>query len=512
MKKAIAMCLIACMVMTGCGGSKGGAETPQETVAGSDGQNVKIKDEIIFCQGNDLTTLDATIGQQERAYSISNNMFDPLLTYDSGMKMQPCLATEYQWADDTTLKLTLREGVKFHDGSDMNAEDVKFTLDLIDQRGALFVGNYDGCTIDDDYHVTVKLKAPNPACLSILTLPQASVVPAEYDEATFGSNPIGTGPYKLKEAVEGDYYTLERFDDYWGGPAKTRLLTMKIVPEASQRTMMLETGEVDVAYEVPNNDISRIQENKDLQILTSPSMKIILMELNCSSDGPVGSPDVRKAVECAINKQTIVDSLLYGFGTVSDNIIPQSAQDYREYETNGYDPEKAKSLLDQAGYGSGITLTLWTNSNQTNTEIAQVLQSQLAEVGITLNIVTQDDNTSFSLIEAGEDFDLMLDFWQTNTGHADYVFNGMLLSTSVNNFSRYYNPEFDETYVKYASTGEGEEREALLKQLYDDMVTDTPIIGLYSETKVIAATGKLQGLMLSQIGAHEYQNAVVTEE
>ena len=77
---------------------------------------------------------------------------------------------------------------------------------------------------------------------------------------SFGANPIGTGPYKLKEAVEGDYYTLERFDDYWGGPAKTKLLTMKIVPEASQRTMMLETGEVDVAYEVPNNDISRIQE------------------------------------------------------------------------------------------------------------------------------------------------------------------------------------------------------------------------------------------------------------
>ena len=196
--------------------------------------------------------------------------------------------------------------------------------------------------------------------------------------------------------MEGDYYTLERFDDYWGSPAKTKLLTMKIVPEASQRTMMLETGEVDVAYEVPNNDISRIQENKDLQILTSPSMKIILMELNCSSDGPVGNPDVRKAVECAINKQTIVDSLLYGFGTVSDNIIPQSAQDYREYETNGYDPEKAKSLLAQAGYSDGIQLTLWTNSNQTNTEIAQVLQSQLAEVGINLNIVTQDDNTSFS--------------------------------------------------------------------------------------------------------------------
>ena len=516
MKKTWAMCLAACMLLTACGGgaaeetaAAGGAASSE--TAGTEA-SANIKDEIIFCQGNDLTTLDATIGQQERAYSISNNMFDPLLTRDSDMKMQPCLATEYEWADDTTLKLTLREGVKFHDGSDMTAEDVKFTLDLIDERGALFVGNYDSCTIDDDYHVTVKLNSPNPAFLSTLTLPQAAVVPAEYDEATFGENPIGTGPYKLKEAVEGDYYTVERFDDYWGEPAKTQYLTMKIVPEAAQRTMMLETGEVDVAYEIPNNDISRIQENEDLQLLTCPSMKIILMELNCSSDGPIGDPNVRKAVECAIDKQTIVDSLLYGYGTVSSNIVPQAAEDYREYETNSYDPEKAKSLLAEAGYGDGFELTLWTNSNQTNTEIAQVMQSQLAEVGITLNIVTQDDNTSFSLIEAGEDFDLMLDFWQTNSGHADYVFNGMLLSSSVNNFSRYFNDEFDATYVEYASTGEGEEREALLKELYDDLVRDTPIIGLYSETKVVAATADLHDLILSQIGAHEYQNAYITEE
>ena len=111
---------------------------------GRDGRADPGRTESSQDEGNDLTTLDATIGQQERAYSISNNIFDPLFTYDSDMKMQPCLATEYEWADDTTLKLTLREGVKFHDGSDMNAEDVKFTLDLIDQRGALFVGNYDG--------------------------------------------------------------------------------------------------------------------------------------------------------------------------------------------------------------------------------------------------------------------------------------------------------------------------------------------------------------------------------
>ena len=154
MKKTWAMCLAACMLLTACGG--GAAEETAAAGGAASGEtagteaSANIKDEIIFCQGNDLTTLDATIGQQERAYSISNNMFDPLLTRDSDMKMQPCLATEYEWADDTTLKLTLREGVKFHDGSDMTAEDGKFTLDLLDERGALFVDNYDSRTIDDD--------------------------------------------------------------------------------------------------------------------------------------------------------------------------------------------------------------------------------------------------------------------------------------------------------------------------------------------------------------------------
>lgn len=505
MKRALAMMLSGCMMMTVAG--SGITCLAEDTV-----DTGNIKDEIIFCQGNDLTTLDASIGQQERAYSISNNMFDPLLDHDSDMNIVPCLATDYEWTDDTTLVLTLREGVKFHDGSDMNAEDVKFTLDLINERGALFAGNYKECVIDSDYQVTVKLDAPNPAFISTLTLPQAAVVPAEYDEATFGTNPIGTGPYKLKEAMEGDYYTLERFDDYWGEPAVTQYLTLKIVPEASQRTIMLETGEVDVAYNIPSNDIARVEENDELQIMTCPSMKIILMELNCASEGPIGDARVRKAVECAIDKQLIVDSLLYGYGTVSANIVPQAAEDYREYETNSYNPEKAKELLAEAGYADGVELTLWTNSDQTNTEIAQVMQSELAEVGITLNIVTQDDNTSFALMEAGEDFDIMFDFWQTNSGHADYVFSGMLYSTSINNYSRYKNPEFDATYEKYASTGDGEEREKLLEQLYTDMAEDTPIIGLYAETKVIAATANLHGLILSQIGAHAYQEAYVTAD
>lgn len=470
-----------------------------------------LKDTITFCQGNDLTTMDASIGQQERAYTLTNHIFDPLFTHDADMKVIPCLALSNKWLDDKTLEITLREGVKFQDGSTMTPEDVKFTMDLINKRGALFVGNYESCTVDGS-KVIIKLKKPNPALVSILTLPQASILPQkiyEKDPDGFAKKPVGTGPYKLKDFAEGDYYTLERFDDYWGTPAKTKYLTMKIVPEPAQRTILLETGKVDAAYDIPGNDIKRVQENNDLQILTGDSMKIILMEMNTQSKGPLGKAKVRKAIECAIDKKNIVDSLLYGYGNVSSNIVPASAQDYMDYQSNTFNLEQAKKLLAEAGYPNGFTTSIWTNSNQTNTEISQVLQSQLSKVGIKLNIVVQDDNTSFTRIEGGQDFDMILDFWQTNTGHADYVFNGMLLSTSVNNFARYKNPKFDEVYKEYASTGEGEKRQELLKQLYGFLTTDVPIIGLYSEKKVVAATKALEGVKISQIGAHEYQDAVL---
>jgi peptide/nickel transport system substrate-binding protein len=504
MKRVFAVALLVGLLsIIGC--------SPSGT-ASSTSSKGKTKDTIVFCQGNDLTTMDASIGQQERAYSLSNHMFDTLFTYNTEMKMIPCLALSYTWKDDVSLMLVLRKGVKFHDGTEMTAEDVAYTMDLINQRGALFVGNYKNCEIVDGYTVIIHLKKPNPALVSIFTLPQAAVLPKNAyskDPDGFGSHPVGTGPYKLDKFAEGDFYSLVRFDDYWGEKAKTKSLTMRIVPEPSQRTILLETGKVDAAYDIPINDVQRVKKNKKLQLMTCPSMKVILIEFNCASTKAIGNAKVRNAIECAIDKQTIVTSLLAGYGTVADSIVPKSAQDYREYATNQYDPAKAKSLLAEAGYADGFQATLWTNANQTNTEIAQVLQSQLAKVGVKLDIVVQDDNTTFSQVEAGADYDLILDFWQTNSGHADYVFNGMYYSTSVNNFSRYKNKEFDTTYREYASTGEGEKREALLKKLYAFIAADKPAMALYNESKVIAATANMEGLKLSQIGAHEYQDAVV---
>ncbi|MDO4488691.1 MAG: ABC transporter substrate-binding protein [Eubacteriales bacterium] len=519
MKRVFSVLLASAMifVLAACGSSSSSA--PASTTAAASGETAaaaaatEYKDTLVFCNGQDLTTLDASIGQQERAVYLTNHMFDPLVTFGENEQIVPCLAESFEWSDDSiTLTVVLKKGVKFHDGSDMTAEDVKFTMDLLQQRGMTFGGNYDNTEIVDDYTVKIHLNAPNPAFLNTIAMPQCCILPSDaYDEATFGQNPIGTGPYKLKEYKEGDYYTIERFDDYFGEPAKTQYITLRIVPEPSQRAILLETGEVDVAYNLSFNDIDRLSNDPNMKVLRSPSMKVINIDFNCQSTGPIGNPKVRQAVECAMDKDIIVNSLLSGYGEVSKSLISPLAADYRETFVNEYNPEKAKQLLAEAGYADGCEMTLFTNSDQINGEMATVIQNQLAAVGIKLNIVVQDDNTTFAMVENGEDFDMILDFFQCASKHADYVFVNAYTSDSFNNYSRYFDDEFDQTYYKYCATAEGEEREALLNKLYEMLGTNTPAIGIYTENKIVVTSAKVDGVKLSTSGAHEFQYATVAK-
>lgn len=517
MKKWLSLLLAAVMmlsVLCGCSSGSGAATAAPAGPSGSAEPTERaIKDEIVFAQGSDLTTMDPHKGMQERAYSLTNNIFDPLVTFDSDMKIQPCLATSWQWLEDNcVLEMKLRQGVKFQNGEDFTAEDVVFNADRLQELNHVFGDSYVKTEAVDDYTVRFYLSTPKPSLLNALTDPMCSMIPKDYFEADpdgFAAKPIGTGPYMLKEFSSGDYYTLERYDGYWGGPAKTKYLTLRIVPESGQRVMLLETGEVDVAYEIPYNSVSTIEGNDDLQLLQTPSMKIVMLYFNTQSSGPASNPLVRKAVESAIDKQAIVNAVCYGYGTPTYSICPSNVTDYVELPGNHYDVARAKELMTQAGYPDGCDLTIWSNSNQANTELCTILQSQLKEIGINLNIVVQDDNTTNTLRNAGEDFGIILHFFSCNIGHADYVLYWTLKSGNYSDFSRFNNPEYDKTYLTWEKTAEGADRQKLLEKLYSIEQENLPEIPMYNDVKLIGATKNLEGMQLSQIGAHEYQNAVV---
>lgn len=479
----------------------------------------KIKDEIIFAQSADLTTMNPNIGTQERAYSLTNHMYDPLLTYDSEMNLQYRLATSYEWLDDLRLKLNIRKGVKFHNGDPVTVRDVIFTLGQRAKRGASFTQyvDLDNIEVIDDHSMILNFTTPHPSFIYQLTDPAWGIMPKDYFEAHgdkhFAANPVGSGPYKIKEYVTGDFYTLERNDDYWGGPAKTKFLTMKVIPEAGQRTILLETGEIDVAYEIPYVDAAKVKENPDLQFLSTPSMKIVMFYANCESATPISNKLVRQAMEYAIDKQLIVDALLYGYGKVAYAIVPEVVFEYKEVKNpHVYDLEKAKALMAEAGYPDGFEMEIWTSAIQTNTELCQTIQDMLAAINIRASVLVQDANTIDARQDAGDEFGLSLHFYSCNSGHAEYTLSNILPTGMLRNDSRFSNAAYDEAYYKWLVTTEEKERDALLTTMYEVQNEETPVIPIYNEVKILGATKNLKGLKLSRIGAHDYQNAVVYVE
>ena len=372
----------------------------------------------------------------------------------------------------------------------------------------------DNLEAKDDHTVIMHFMTPHPSFIYQLTDPAWGIMPKNYFEEVgeegFAKAPIGSGPYKLKEYVTGDYYTLERFEDYWGGPAKTQYLTMKIVPEAGQRTIMLETGEIDVAYEVPYVDAAKIIDNDDLQFLSTPSMKIVMFYLNTQSATPLSDKRVRQAIEYAIDKEAIVQAVCYGYGTVAYAIVPESVTEYKAVkEPHVYDLEKAKALMAEAGCADGFSMEIWTSSTQTNTEICQVIQEQLAAINIDAEILVQDANTIDARIDAGDEYGMSLHFYSCNSGHAEYTLSNILPTGMTRNDSRFSSAEYDEAYYKWLVTVDEAERDELLTTMYEIQNDETPVIPLYNEVKILGATKNLEGLELSMIGAHQFENAVV---
>ena len=525
MKKVIALLLAASMALslTGCSGSSSetAAADSGGGSAGAGGQTAerKIKDEIVFAQSSDLTTMNPYIGTQERAYSLTNHMYDTLLVYDSDMNMSCSLAESYEWTDDLTLQINLQHDVTFHNGDPLTAEDVIFTFEKRAERGSAFKNYIDVANMQakDDYTVIVPFTSPHPSFIYQLTDPAFGIVPKKYFESVgeegFAKAPIGSGPYKLKEYVTGDYYTLERYDEYWGGPAKTKYLTMKIVPEAGQRTIMLETGEIDVAYEIPYVDAAKIEANDDLQFLSTPSMKIVMFYLNTQSATPLKDNRVRQAIEYAIDKEGIVQAVCYGYGSVAYAIVPDSVFEYKEVrEPHEYNLDKARELMKEAGCEDGFAMEIWTSSVQTNTEICQVVQEQLAAINIKAEISVQDANTIDTRIDAGDEFGMELHFYSCNSGHAEYTLSNILPTGMMRNDCRFSNAAYDAAYEEWLVTTDEAKRDELLTEMYEIQNEETPVIPLYNEVKVLGATKNLEGFKLSRIGAHQYQDAVVYED
>jgi peptide/nickel transport system substrate-binding protein len=356
--------------------------------------------------------------------------------------------------------------VKFHDGTDFNADAVVFSLARqydpdhpYHQYGEWAYWGYMFSDVEraekiDDYTVKIHMEQPNASIMTSLAMFTCAIVsPAnaeKWKEDAF-AHPVGTGPFRFVEWVKDDHITLEAFDDYWKGrPALDRLI-FRVIPDPSARLLALERGDIH-GMEYPNPaDFDRIQANEDLALMSEPGMNIGYMAMNagygyqdankngvCDPNEPwVKTPGyhepltrkkVRQAVNMAIDKQSIVDNIYLGTATVAKNGMPPFMlgynDDIRDYP---YDPERARELLAEAGYPDGFEVTLYVMPVSRPymfdpPKIGEAIQSYLAAVGITVSFYQVDWATYLQETEAGN-HQMCLLGWTGDNGDPDNFMN-----------------------------------------------------------------------------------------
>lgn len=507
--RILALFLAAALMLTGC------SSKPAEPAANQEGSGVK--DTVVFAQGADVTSLDPHIGKETPAVTVHGQIFNSLVATDKDMNVIPCIAESWEALSDKSYKFKIRQDVKFHDGTPLTAEDVKFSLDrAVASSYVSYIVNFiDNVEVVDKYTVIVNTKEPYAPILMNLAHPSAAIVSkalTEADPEGLKTKPIGTGPYKFVEWKHGEYVKLTANENYFGGAPKTKNIEMRVIPEAAQRTIALETGEVDVAYDLSPNDLSKIKENQDLQLLEAPSLSAWFLQFN-TAKAPFDKKEVRQAIRYAIDSQTIVDTILYGAGEIAGSIIPPIAFGYQDVAKYEYNKEKAKELLAQAGYSNGFKTKIYVNDNQSRIEICQVIQSQLKEIGIDASVEVLEFATFIEKTNSGE-HDMAFFGWTTSTADADYTYYPILHSSqhgAPGNRSFISNPDIDKYIVNGRISADKAARLENYKALEGVLADVSPIAPLYYNKVNVGTSKKVKDFIINPCGYHNYFTVTVAQ-
>ena len=519
MKRAISILLSILMLSTtlfGCGNQNTenngtwGNQNNQSTQNSDDDR--AVKDTLTIALAYDISSLDPQVGKEARACVVSQQIFDTLLQWDPeggmGSEIVPALATSWEYLDDCTLELKLREGVLFHNGEEMTADDVVYSIERT--MNSSYVG-YHATAIDhvekvDDYTVRIVTSEPYGPLLAALCVTAFSVVcksVAEADEDGFAENPVGTGPYKFVSYTSGDNIQLEAFDDCWRGTPVTKHINMVIIPENSQRTVMLETGEADIAYDILPNDVNRIEENEDLTLANIQGAKTYVMRFNYDNEGPVGDKRVRQAIEYCLNREQMVDVILYGHGYPAYSTAGTQNLIYQEVEHRTQDFDKARELLEEAGYADGFEMNLWTSTDSVLSQYANVIQSELAKVNIDVNIEILESSALLANTESDkENYDSMVNFANDLTFDARYFLYSFYYSGSSNNSSFMHNDQLDELLLAGRQIIDVDEAQDTYKAINDILMDERVEIPLFYDEVLVGMSKDVFGFIPKAQGIH----------
>ncbi len=369
------------------------------------------KDQWVIAFGDEPFTLNPANKGALAAVSdfVQLHIFDALVDFTGpNLTLRPMLAERWESPNPNTLRFHLRHGVKFHNGDPLTAEDVKFTVDLqLQNKGSTansYLGPTEGARVLDPYTVEITTRTPFPPLLTNLT--RLHILPRAYarigPEAFGSKQPIGSGPYRFVEWQRGQRIVLEANPDYWGGVPSPRRLVFRFIQDPSTRAAELKAGGVDIITGPPVAQLKELSTG-DTEIVTVPAARLIAYPFNMLQK-PLDDVRVRRALNYAVDRETIVKSLLQGYGKPTGQPFAPGWLGYDpEIKPFPYDPVRAKRLLTEAGYPNGfdVTWNISTGVFLADKEIAEAAAAMLGQVGVRVRLVPTERAKIQKDLEAG---------------------------------------------------------------------------------------------------------------
>lgn len=445
---------------------------------------------------------------------------------DEKLEIAPRLADKWEVSDDgMTWTFTLKKGVQFHSGAPFNAEAVKKNFDRLlkgqYKRTSLFTPFLSEVKAVDDHTVQFLLSMSFGPFLHTMCHTAGVIIdPTRIDEgAEIKNNPSGTGPFKFKSWQKGDRINLTAFDNYRGGRPKIDELVLMTIPDDNARTMMLETGEVDIAERISSFEVERLKENKDIELTIQSGMRVMYFAIN-NLDPILKDVRVRQALNYAVDRDAICKTILKGFARPIDSPMAFSVNGYAPVKGYDYDPDKAKALLAEAGWedkgagkvrekdGKKLEIKIWSPNGRYPMDLktAEAVQAYLSAVGIDAKLSTMDWAAYLAATsQKPEDnkSQVFLMGWSPSTGDSDWVLRPLFHTNEWvpggNNRSFYSNSDVDK-YVDIGMTeNDPEKRREAYRQAQELIVKDAGWITMFVLDNVNGRRKNIKGLVESPL-------------
>lgn len=489
-KIAFALFVMMLLVVAGCSSGS------DETTDGNSDKDAPAEDDdrtLTIAIPTDMTSQDIHDHNNTLTEAIHSNMYSYLFKRSADGDMEGDLVESYDNIDDLTWEMKLHEGVMFHNGDELTSEDVKFTLERVaNDESVREYHHYRQIAeveVVDDYNFIIKTHEPDPILLNRLSRLGSGILNKDYvdekglDEAF--DNPVGTGPFKFVEWKKDSEIVFEAFDDYFEGKIEDwDELIFRVIPEDSTRVAELLTGGVDLALNVPDHEWNRIEENDGTRIESVTSQRVTTILLRTDEGYPTSDQRVREAIDLAINNESLTEHVLGGAATpVRSRVTPGNTGAHEDlFDTFNYDPDRAKELLDEAGYGDGFEMTLHgPNGRYTkDKDVQEMIAGMLEEVGITVNLDLMEWSNFVELRAAFAHEDAYFIAYGNSQFDAALALD-MTRSERAMELQGYKNEELDEILDKAEVNMDLDERIEQYKKAQEIVAEDLPYIYLYAE-------------------------------